>query len=225
MLAEVFAGKRAPSYRVFTKITVLLGLSRAEREHFRYLVVRDHPRFDRTVDTARIEALLKRSRANLRPARHRRLAKPLGERRGLEHWPRVFAAAGERRTVSEVSARARLPETIVREALGGLAEVGLVAREGNDVFVSESAHVTLDPALHREIIERSLLADCASLPGTIRARYDDPEQFVFSGAIAIRPENLVKLKRRLKSEFTRAIDEYFDAEGEAVVSLHGLVLK
>jgi hypothetical protein len=135
----------------------------------------------------------------------------------------VYAAAG-RKTAAEIAALVRLPEASVRETLAELAAAGLVTPEG-DRYVSDEAHVVLEPTLHRRIVESSLLADCRDLTESLPKRYDDPEQMIFSGALMIRAENLEKLKRRLKSEFTKAIDQYFDAEGDAVVSFHGLVLK
>jgi hypothetical protein len=224
LIAEIFGGRRVPSYKAFVRLAALIGLSRAERDHLRGLIIRDYPKFDRSVDRASVELLLRKNRERLRPPKRKKLDRPVTAGNRLQYWPRVYAAAGGGKTAQEIAALVRLPDATVKDALAELVTAGLLSLEG-DHYASDEAHVVLDPLLHRKIIESSILAECRNLPDTLRARYDDPQQLIFSGALMIRAENLEKLKHRLKSEFTKAIDQYFDAEGDVVVSFHGLVLK
>jgi hypothetical protein len=124
----------------------------------------------------------------------------------------------------DLQARLGLPENILNQVLSQMEKVGLVSIQGDD-YVSDPAHLVLDPILHRKIIERSLVSELGEFLSTIQSRYDDPDQLVFTGSLSIRTRNLTKLKQRLKRDLTQTIDEYFDPSGDCVVSLHGLLLK
>lgn len=217
LVAEILNGRRRPSYRAFAHITRSLEFTPNQRELLRLLITRDDPKFS-SQPVKDIDFAITQARNKLRNRKSSELTRALQNEKYLETWPKVYSVVGKESSLESIVHLANRPMNEVQTILDALVRVGLIERTESR-YHSFEHHVTLDPALHRKMIEAFIHTELTRLIPQLHSIYEDPEQMLFGGAFMVKKKNLPAMKKKLKTYLSKFIDDHYDSDGDTVISL------
>lgn len=229
LVSEILNGNRPPSFKVFLKLCRYLKFEAMEKELLRQMLVRDDPKFDRSVDFTKVESTiesLKKKLSVVRTRRYTSVMKPpsIKASDSIELWPRIYSAIGKETTLAEISARVQVSAKKVAPALDAMVEAEFIERIGEN-YGSPEQYAILHTQLHQKMIEAFIAHEMRNTLSRMSEVFSDSEQLTFGAALMIKKSNLPALKNQLKKLLHQFAAQNYDEDGDTVISLIQLMLK